>query len=296
MTIKVKHILLVLLTIIAVIIIYRFFKEPAKELFRKKKYEKQIVNNYNLNLFDNVTDGTIEEYNYYKNYNNEPDIDISPLIESYIKQIEANEKSGSKLNGKYRVKLTSNMRREIECLDFTDTTNVFYGTDRKLDITELEKILVHKSKSKYSDWYLPKDSQKIIDLPYNYYLEYEPSDFKLLNNVKKVTKCIFPNKLETELNNGRNDIIIEYINNDGIKQIYNSLIILFDDSKHELGMFYSGLYYTETHNAKIILKNHYDDMIFKEIEERGYYDDPGWIWKWDKKDCKEIVEKIKKGK
>ena len=298
MTIKVKHILLVLIIIITAIISYYLYNEPVKELIRKKKYGNQIVKNYNLNTFDNVTDGSVEEYKYYKNYYDELYIDITPLIESYIKQVEANEKSGGILNGKYKVKLTSNIRREIEGADYTDTTNVFYGTNRRLDIKELEKIIVHKSESKYSDWCIPKNSPQIIDLPYNYYLEYQPSDFKLLDKVKKVNKCIFPNKLETvsktNYNNGRNDVIIEYIDNNDIKQVEKSLVVLFDDSEHELGVFYSGLYYSETHNAKIVLRNHYNDLIIKEIEKRGYYNDPGWVWKWDKEDCKEIVDKIKK--
>ena len=294
MTIKVKHILLVLVIIIIAIIVYIFLRNPINELVIKRKYANQVVNFMNFDSFDNIVDASVERYNYIFNYYNEPDIDISPLIESYIKQVEANEKSGGILNGKYRVKLTSNMKREIEGAGYTDTTNVFYGTNRNLDIKELEKILVHKSESKYSDWCIPKDSPQIIDLPYNYYLEYEPSDFKLLDDVKKVTKCIFPNKLEMRFDNGRNEVIIEYINKDNTKIRKNSAVYISKEDDYKITVFLNNLYYSQTHNAQIVLKNHYNDLIIKEIEKRGYYNDPGWAWKWDKEDCKEIVDKIKK--
>ena len=294
MTIKVKHILLVLVIIIIAIIVYIFLRNSINELIIKRKYANQVVNFMNFDSFDNIVDASVERYSYIFNYYNEPDIDISPLIESYIKQVEANEKSGGILNGKYRVKLTSNMKREIEGADYTDTTNVFYGTNRNLDIKELEKILVHKSESKYSDWCIPKDSPQIIDLPYNYYLEYEPSDFKLLDDVKKVTKCIFPNKLEMRFDNGRNEVIIEYINKDNTKIRKNGAVYISKEDDYKITVFLNNLYYSQTHNAKIVLKNHYNDLIIKEIEKRGYYNDPGWVWKWDKEDCKEIVDKIKK--
>lgn len=249
-----------------------FFNKPIKKLLIKKKYEKQIVNNYNNNSFNNVTDGTIEEYNYFKNYYNEPNIDISPLIESYIKQVETNEEHS--FGGKYAVRLTSNMEREIQCEDYTYIIKLYHGSDRKLSIEELEKVLIHNSSDKYTAWCISKNSPNIIELPYNFYLKYEPSDFKLLDKIKRITKCTFPSELEVKTGNGRNHVIIEYIDNNNLKQTENSIVYLFDEYEHEIGMFYSGLYFSETHNAKVELRNHdYDEWA---IEKAKMEKDEPW--------------------
>ena len=289
---KIKFIVATMLVITIFIIICMVFNKPIKKFLIKKKYEKQIVNNYNNNSFNNVTDGTIEEYNYFKNYYNEPNIDISPLIESYIKQVETNGRNMYNSGG-LAVSLTSNMERTIEGGDYTNVTYLYYGIDRKLFIEDLEKILVHKGNDKYTGWCIPKDSPNVIDLPYNYYLKYEPSDFKLLDKVKRITKCTFPNELEIKTGNGRNHIIIEYIDNNNIKQTENSIVYLFDEYEHEIGMFYSGFYFSETHNAKVELHNHYSDKIAEEWQRIHEKDFDDVYWDWDREDCKAIIDKFR---
>ena len=261
MTIKVKHILLVIIITIVVIILYRCLKKPVKEMFVKKYYENEIIEYLNLNKNKNLDDGKIWDYEYYKNYFNESDIDISPLIESYIKQIETNEKNLYNVGG-YEVSLQSDVRRSIEALDYTYITYVFYGDNRKATISELEKVLIHKSSDKYKDWYILKNSPKIIDLPYNYYLEYEPSDFRLLDNVKKVTKCSFVDPVTYGGNRKR--IKIEYIDKNECIYSDDRTIIIEDNN---IITSLSGLYYNETHKAKIELKNHDYDEWLKEKEK-----------------------------
>lgn len=290
MTIKVKHILLAMLIVVIAIILYRFLKEPVKEVLAKKKYERQIVSFLNLESFDGVSEGSIEEYEYYKNYYNEPDIDISPLIESYIKQVESNEKNPYNVGGN-EVSLQSNLRRTIEALDYTYATYTFYGDNRVASISELEKILIHKSNNKYNDWYILKDSSGIIELPYNFYLEYEPSDFKLLDDVKKVTKCTFIDPVT--YGNARKSIKVEYVDKNNKKIVLDDVVYISKHSKYKVGAFLAGLYYTEFHTAKIELKNHYNDMIMEEIERLHYMDNAGWDWDWEREDCKEIIETIK---
>ena len=290
MTIKVKHILLVLLVVIVAIILYNVFKKPLNEMIIKSIYEKQIVDNYNNFSFTNVAEGVIAEYEYYKNYYNEPDIDISPLIESYIKQIETNERNPYNVGG-LEVHSTSNGIRAIEGYDYTDDIYVIYGKDRIASISELEKILIHKSDNKYSDWWIPKDSHGIIDLPYNYYLKYEPSDFKLLDKVKKVTKCTFIDPVTYGY--ARKDIKLDYIDVNEIKQSLSSVVYISERTNRKIGMFFQGVYYTESHTAKIELCNHISDMIIDEIEGLGYSDNPAWDIDWEREDCKEIVNTVK---
>lgn len=289
---KIKYILYTMLIMIVTIVLYYIFNEPIKELFTKKKYAKQIVKYLNFDSFDNMSDTTLNRYNYYKSYYNELYIDVSPLIESYIKQIETNERNKYNSGG-LAVGLSSNIERTIEGGDYTNVSYLYYGKDRELSIEELEKILIHKSNDKYSDWCIPKDSPKIIDLPYNYYLEYEPSDFKLLDNVKKVTKCTFPNKLEIDTSNGRNDIIVEYIDkNDSIKKANKTAVLSKEDSG-KITISISGLYYSESHNAKVELHNHYSDKIAEEWQRIHEMDFDDVYWDWEREDCKAIVDKFR---
>lgn len=292
MTVKVKHILIALLTIITTIIMYRFSNNPINEFITRKKYENQILNCLNFDSFDNMSDETLDRYNYFKNYYNEPNIDITPLVESYIKQIETNERNKYNSGG-LAVGLSSNIERTIEGGDYTNVSYLYYGKNRKLSIEELEKILIHKSNDKYSDWCIPKDSPKIIDLPYNYYLEYEPSDFKLIDNVKKVTKCTFLNKLEIDTCNGRNDIIVEYIDkNDSIKKANKTAVLSKEDSG-KITISISGLYYSELHSAKVELHNHYSDEIAGEWQRIHEMDFDDVYWDWEREDCKVIVDKFR---
>ena len=256
---KVKYVLFAILIVSIVCVLYKLLNKPIIEFLAKKKYEKQIVNNYNNNSFDNVSDGTIEEYNYYKNYYNEPNIDISPLIESYIRQVETNEENP--FGGKYSVRLTSNMEREIQSEDYTYIIKLYHGIDRKLPIEELEKILIHNGKDKYTGWCVPKNSSEIIDLPYNFYLKYEPSDFKLLDKVKKVTNC----SLEGLLVRKRNRLLIDYLDKNDIKQSEYREAVIYDNNNFKIGLLiYRDFYYTQTHNAKVELKNHDYDEWAKE--------------------------------
>lgn len=284
MTIKVKHILLVILIVIVAVILYKVLKKHVNEIITKSKYEKQIEDNYNNNSFINVAEGVIDEYEYYKNYYNEPDIDISPLIESYINQVESNEEHS--YNGKFRVKRTSNFRREILCDDYTYTAKLYHGINRIASISDLEKILIHKSNDKYSDWCIPKDSPSIIDLPYNFYLKYEPSDFKLIDKVKKVTKCTFIDPVT--YGGSRKEIKLDYIDINGLKQSFDSIVYISEQTDRKIAMFFKGLFFSQSHNAKIELCNHdYDEWLKekeKEEETAPWNQDQGYlnsdhIWK-----------------
>ena len=290
MTIKVKHILLVILILIVAVILYNVLKRPVNEMITRIKFEKQIVDNYNNNSFLNVTDGVIGEYEYYKNYYNEPDIDISPLIESYIKQVESNEKNKYSVGG-LEVPLTSNLRREISAADFTYVTYAYFGENRIASISELEKILIHKSNDKYSDWFIAKDSPSIIDLPYNFYLKYEPSDFKLINKVKQVTKCTFIDPVTYGVN--RKEIKLDYIDINGIKQSLDSIVYISEQTNSKIAMFFKGLYFSQSHNAKIELRNHYIDKIREEVIRLDYDNNASWSWDWERGDCKAIVDKFR---
>lgn len=290
MTIKVKHIVLLILVIIVAIISYKVLKQPLKEIFEKKKYENQVVNYLNFESFENLSKGTIDNYNYYKNYYNEPNIDISPLIESYIKQIETNERNPYSVGG-LEVPLLSNFEREIQGYDYTDDLYVFYGANRIASISELEKILIHKSNNKYSDWYIPKDSSNIIELPYNFYLKFEPSDFKLLDDVKRVIGCTFVTSILEKSYNGEKKIKIEYIDKNNEKCFVNGTIYITNDGKIVFPRL--GIYYSQSHNAKIELKNHISDMLSDEYVRRGYANDLHWDFDWEREECKEMVKTVK---
>ena len=289
---KIKYVLFFVLFITVIVLIYNLFKRPIKEIMAKRKYSKQIVNCMNFESFENIAEVSIERYNYFKNYYNEPNIDISPLIESYIKQVETNERNMYNSGG-LAVSLTSNMERTIECGDYTNVTYLYYGSDRKLSIEELEKVLIHKGDDKYTGWCIPKGSPNIIDLPYNYYLKYEPSDFKLLDKVKKVTKCTFPNELEIETGNGRNQIIIEYIDNNNEKQVKNGMVYISEEDDYKVIVFYNNLYYSQTHNAKVELHNYYSDKIANEWQRIHENDFDDVYWDWEREDCKAIIDKFR---
>ena len=225
----------------------------------------------NFDSFDNVTDGSIEMYNYYKNYYNEPYIDISPLIESYIKQVETNNRNLYNSGG-LAVELASNIERTIEGGDYTYETYLYYGENRKLLMEELENVLMHKGNDKYSGWCIRKDSPETIDLPYNFYLKYEPSDFKLLDKVKKVTKCTFIDPVT--YGHYRKRVKIEFVNENNLHNSIEGSIEVFDNGKLVLGLL--GVYYSQTHNAKIELCNYDYEVWSKEKKER----EANEPWNW----------------
>lgn len=272
MKIRVKCIIIVTIIISVLIILYIITNKPLNELLTKRRVEKQIVNYLNFESFDNMSQTTIDRYNYYKNYYNEPNIDISPLIESYIKQVETNEYNN--IHGEFWVELSSTMEREIEGLDFRYVAQLYHGIDRKLSIEDLEKVLVHTSKDKYSGWCIPKDSPEIIELPYNFYLKYEPSDFKLLDNVKRVTKCDLVNPIT--YGHYRKDIKLEIVDEKNNKKTLDRTAVVDKEDGDKLTISLSGIYYSQSHKAKIELCNHdYDEWkIIKEKEEEN---EP-WNW------------------
>ena len=59
MTIKVKHILLVILIVIVATILYNVLKKPINEMLEQKKHAKQIINYLNSDSFENISDGAI---------------------------------------------------------------------------------------------------------------------------------------------------------------------------------------------------------------------------------------------
>lgn len=290
MLIKIKHIVIIMLAICVLGIIYLIISKPVNEFLTKRKYEKQIVNFLNFKSFDNVSDVSIKRYNYYKNYYNEPNIDISPLIESYIKQVETNEMNPYNSDG-LSVEITSNMEREIQGWDYTYITALYYGKDRKLSIEDLEKVLVHTSKDKYSGWCIPKDSPGIIELPYNFYLKYEPSDFKLLDNVKRVTKCDLVNPIT--YGHYRKDIKLEIVDEKNNKKTLDRTAVIDKEDGDKLTISLSGIYYSQSHKAKIELCNHYEDKVKEEWQIVHADDIDDAYWEWDSEECKAIIDKFR---
>ena len=93
--------------------------------------------------------------------------------------------------------------------------------------------------------------------------------------------------------NGRKRIKTEYIDKNGNRQFINGIIYLSNDDNNNTGAFLVGLYYTESHNAKIELRNHYTDKIREEVVRLDYDNDAGWSWDWEREDCKAIVDKFR---
>lgn len=291
MLIRVKYIIFVVLIMIVLFMLYMFVRRPLNEIIVKKKVEREIVNCLNFESFDNMSKATNDRYNYYKNYYNEPNIDISPLIESYIKQVETNEMNPYNSDG-LSVEITSNMEREIQGWDYTYITALYYGKDRKLSIEDLEKVLVHTSKDRYSGWCIPKESPEIIELPYNFYLKYEPSDFKLIDNVKKVTKC----ELLDPITYGhyRKDMRVELVDKNNNVSVLNRTAVLDNNDNDRITISFSGIYYSETHRAKIELCNHYEDKVKEEWQIVHANDINDAYWEWDSEECKAIIDKFRK--
>ena len=292
MTIKVKHVILVLIILSILCALYMFFKEHVKELLIRNKLEKKVVKYLSFDESLDLNDGTIYDYDYYKNYYNEPYIDISPLIESYIKQVETNNRNLYNSGG-LAVELTSNIERTIEGGDYTYVSYLYYGENRKLLIDELEKVLIHKGDDKYSGWCIRKDSPETIDLPYNFYLKYEPSDYKMLNNVKNIIECKFIDSVLEYSYNDRKRAKIVYIDNNDERQIIDDIIFVNNSDKMNFSIGLSGIYYKITRNAKIELHNHYSDKIAEEWQRIHEDDFDDVYWDWERDDCKAIVDKFR---
>ena len=190
----IKRILLVGIIIATLFGIYVKVKKPVKHFLRVKQIERDILSFLNEKDDKHISDKGKTIYKYINSIRKE-DCDVSVMIEHYLnimdevfysKAFERNIKpiKFPKYDDfdfyKNRVEYGSNgtilkvdefkeVQKSIKDVDIKNYSN----NNFKFELSKkIENILEHKSNDINKDWYMNPNNNKIVELPYNCYLEY----------------------------------------------------------------------------------------------------------------------------
>lgn len=190
----IKKILLGSIIVAALFGIYILARKPLIHYLRVKQIENDVLNFLNQKSDKHISEEGKNIYNYITNIRN-TECNISPLVERYFNILDGVLKSkyfgipisdmdikvlwfderhnfyvnrvdlGDNLAGKEYI-IIQNSLSDDDIINYNQNT---FKTDLS---KKLESVLIHKSDDTNNDWYMDSSQSKIIELPYNCYLEF----------------------------------------------------------------------------------------------------------------------------
>ena len=191
--------------------VYIITKNPIIHYIREKQIESDLLNFFNRKGDKHISEEGKKIYNKLINIGSTK-INISLGIEYYLNIID--EVFQSKCYSKeiqkvkwpkdneedtfYRenIHLGSNgsiteiqeFKELQKSIDDNEFENYSYNNFKTDLVKELEKILEHRDNSIYKGWYMDVNESKVVELPYNCYIEYKNGGEIDFANIEKVYK------------------------------------------------------------------------------------------------------------
>lgn len=276
---KIKYVGIFILVLLFLGLCRGYYKKKSIEndiklYLNTGKETKYIGKNSIYDTIEKLKNPEIEKY------------EISTLVGHYIDLIEEcirakqdndrvnDEKIARKDEG---LSLWIDLDKYIEVLQkkITDEDIKIYNKKNFKDIIikELEKVLIHDVENNENKWYIKNDGNKIIELPYNFYINYETD-----GTVKNGDSIIIQNVNITSIRKKNNRLLydVTYIV-DGVEKKKEDLVIVIEKDKSSNKQIYFlpsiwKLYYTYTKfRPKVSFGQHdYDeerDRHWSEIDD-----------------------------
>ena len=253
-----KHIIGIIVLIITALCILKFIN-----YYKIQDYETKVLNFYNGISKDGISDITIMKYNKCLQIkNNDYYYDISPLIKNYIEQVEGkfNEPSLDIYDEYHILNMKAknyNYYSIVQNYSKGLLLDINYGLNRIATISELETIIKHIGKDRYYGWQLKCNSNDIIELPYNFYLQCYRN--KYYTKINKVLDCKFINSFIDYNYQTKNDICVTFLNDRNQEEkLFTD--VSFDESNNLIVNFSSVCFVNDFELTYIELKNHFSDF------------------------------------
>ena len=282
---------------------------PIKRI-RKHKIEKEILNYLKTGeIGENMAQNNIKQYEYaLKDEVNNHNIDnfVKYYID-YIKKcilIKQNKASKDDIGELFIKKDEMHMgipsgldNRYVEyVIQNINEEDILKYEKNILDIDlakKLEKKFVHNSDNIYTGWYIIGNDEKIIELPYNFYVHYIPNDKKNNKDIDEIIdfKIIAPVDAIDNLH-GKDHIglmsEVKYkLKNGRMETISRGIDIVKENDKicYSANTFVYSIFYTQNRDASFEVGQHDYDAYQKQWlkENDSSYDELPHV-NWDEND------------
>lgn len=119
-----------------------------------------------------------------------------------------------------------------------DIRNYSNGNLKDLLINNLKECLDYEEQDDKIEWHINSTEDKIIELPYNCYIDYKAYNYQLDKTFKKAISII--NKIKFNIDKLGNMVTVKYIVSDGEKKTKKIDVSKWDDDKYRISLLVLG--------------------------------------------------------
>ena len=282
------------ITIIVIILVTIIVKRnDIYKVYKTSVILKDTINCLNGEFSNNINDYTIREYEVLHMSNEELNhYNVTELIDTYMNSVLngmsiyiKNNKTVIKDGGEY---IEINEANDLEfgrdvwmkyyTVDYAvgesfineDIRNYSNGRLKDLLINNLKECLDYEEQDGKIEWYINSTEDKIIELPYNCYIDYKAYNYVLDKSFRKVISVV--DKSKFNLDKLGNIITVKYIMNDGKEKTKKIDVSKWDDGKYRVSLSILGKYINCL--AECTLSSHTLDVWRAEMEAEFFREYP----------------------
>ena len=288
-----KKLIGVVAIIVAILVVIIVKRNDIYKVYKTNQIKKDFVNILNGNFNERTNEFTKNEFiRIHKsleelNHNNITDL-ISAYINSVLNGMDIyikNNKTVIRDGGNY---IEINKANDVEygkdiwmkylTVDYAvgesftneDVRNYSNGNLKDLLINNLKECLDYEEQDGKIEWYINSTEDKIIELPYNCYIDYKAYNYVLDKSFRKVISVV--DKSKFNLDKLGNIITVKYIMNDGKEKTKKIDVSKWDDGKYRVSLSILGKYINCL--AECTLSSHTLDVWRAEMEAEFFREYP----------------------
>ena len=304
-----KKIIKMFLGLVVVLIIIIVKHKDIYKAYKTNQISKMIINCLNGNFSNMINEYTINRYkiihmsNQDLNHNN-----ITKQIEVYINDvingmniyIRNNEKvivnrdmKSERINNPNDIESGKDIYMTYYKVDYAvgesftsnDVKNYKDGIFKDLLIEKLKECLDYEEIDGKINWFINSTEDKIIELPYDCYIDYKAYNYQIDKNFKKAINIV--DKKKINLDKLGNIVTVKFLLNNGNEITQNIDVVKWDDGKYRISLLPLGK--TITYMASSELCSHTLERWVTEAEIAFFEEYP--IWKHENEEM-DILDRI----
>ena len=256
-----KKLIGVIAIIVAILVVIIVKRNDIYKVYRTSVILKDTINCLNGEFSNNINDYTIREYEVLHMSNEELNhYNVTELIDTYMNSVLngmsiyiKNNKTVIKDGGEY---IEINEANDLEfgrdiwmkyyTVDYAvgesftneDVRNYSNGNLKDLLINNLKECLDYEEQDGKIEWYINSTEDKIIELPYNCYIDYKAYNYQLDKTFKKAISII--DKRKFNIDKLGNMVTVKYIVSDGEEKTKKIDVSKWDDDKYRISLLVLG--------------------------------------------------------
>ena len=284
-----KKLIGVIAIIVAILVVLIVKRNAIYTVYSTSVIIKDTINCLNGEFSNNINDYTIREYEVLHMSNEELNhYNVTELIDTYMNSVLngmniyiKNNKTVIKDGGEY---IEINEANDLEfgrdiwmkyyTVDYAvgesftneDVKNYSNGRLKDLLINNLKESLDYEEQDGKTEWYINSTEDKIIELPYNCYIDYKAYNYQLDKTFKKAISII--DKRKFNIDKLGNMVTVKYIVSDGEEKTKKIDVSKWDDDKYRISLLVLGKPINSL--AECTLSNHTVDRWTEEFYLERY--------------------------